>query len=76
VAATVERHGRLDIVVNNAGTTQVIAHHDLDAVTTETWERILRVNARRAPRTVANPPSAEISEPFGRAFGQADGLAG
>lgn len=44
VAATVERHGRLDIVVNNAGTTQVIAHDDLDAATTETWERILRVN--------------------------------
>jgi ketoreductase RED2 len=44
VAATVERHGRLDIVVNNAGTTQVIAHDDLDAVTTEIWDRILRVN--------------------------------
>lgn len=44
VAATVERHGRLDIVVNNAGTTQVIAHDELDAVTTEIWDRILRVN--------------------------------
>jgi ketoreductase RED2 len=30
--------------VNNAGTTTVIPHHDLDAVTTEIWERILRVN--------------------------------
>ena len=28
----------------NAGTTNVVPHHDLDAVTTEMWERILRVN--------------------------------
>ena len=44
VAATVERYGRLDIVVNNAGTTAVIPHHDLAAATTVIWERILAVN--------------------------------
>lgn len=44
VAAAVERFGRLDIVVNNAGTTTVIPHHDLDAATNDIWERILRVN--------------------------------
>jgi ketoreductase RED2 len=44
VDATVEQQGRLDIVVNNAGTTEVIPHHDLDAATTEIWERILAVN--------------------------------
>ncbi len=44
VATTVERYGRMDIVVNNAGTTEVIPHHDLDATTNEIWERILRVN--------------------------------
>ena len=44
VDATVEHYGRLDILVNNAGTTQVIPHHDLDAVTDETWQRILGVN--------------------------------
>ncbi len=44
VAAAVEQHGRLDILVNNAGTTEAIPHHDLDAATTEVWERILRVN--------------------------------
>jgi ketoreductase RED2 len=44
VAATVEHYGRLDIVVNNAGTTQVIPHHDLQAATNEVWERIFRVN--------------------------------
>jgi ketoreductase RED2 len=40
VAAT----GRLDVVVNNAGTTRVIPHADLAAVTDEVWERILDVN--------------------------------
>jgi ketoreductase RED2 len=44
VATAVDRYGHLDIVVNNAGTTAVIPHHDLDAVTSEVWERILRVN--------------------------------
>ncbi|HEX2382773.1 MAG TPA: SDR family oxidoreductase [Acidimicrobiales bacterium] len=44
VASAVDHYGRLDIVVNNAGTTAVIPHHDLDAATNEIWERILRVN--------------------------------
>jgi ketoreductase RED2 len=44
VAATVERFGRLDVVVNNAGTTKLIPHHDLDAVTDEIFQRILSVN--------------------------------
>jgi NAD(P)-dependent dehydrogenase (short-subunit alcohol dehydrogenase family) len=41
VAAT---HGRLDIVVNNAATTDVIAHDDLDSATPEVWQRILATN--------------------------------
>jgi len=44
VAATVERFGRLDVLVNNAGVTQVIPHEDLDAVTDEVFRRILEVN--------------------------------
>jgi ketoreductase RED2 len=44
VAEAVDHYGRLDIVVNNAGTTAVIPHHDLHAATNEIWERILRVN--------------------------------
>jgi ketoreductase RED2 len=38
------RHGSIDVLVNNAGTTEVIAHHDLDAVTDEVFRRILDVN--------------------------------
>ena len=44
VAATLARFGRLDVLVNNAGTTVVIPHGDLDAATDEVWDRILRVN--------------------------------
>ena len=44
VATTVERHGRLDILINNAGTTVVIPHHEVDKVTIDVWRRILDVN--------------------------------
>jgi ketoreductase RED2 len=44
VGAAMERWGRLDHLVNNAGVTERIPHSDLDAVTDEVWERILRVN--------------------------------
>ena len=39
-----ERYGRLDVLVNNAGTTVVIPHHDLEAVTPDVWRRIFDVN--------------------------------
>jgi ketoreductase RED2 len=44
VDAALERWGRLDIVVNNAGWTTVIPHDDLDAVTDDVFRRILDVN--------------------------------
>jgi ketoreductase RED2 len=40
----VARHGRLDVLVNNAGTTQVIPHNDLGAASPDVWRRILDVN--------------------------------
>lgn len=44
VDAVLDRHGRLDVLVNNAGVTRVIPHHDLDAVTDEVIRRIFEVN--------------------------------
>ncbi len=40
----VARHGRLDVLVNNAGTTEVISHADLEAASPEVWRRIFGVN--------------------------------
>jgi ketoreductase RED2 len=36
--------GRLDVLVNNAGTTEVIPHDDLAAATLDVWRRIFEVN--------------------------------
>lgn len=44
VAAALDRWGRLDTLVNNAGTTAVIPHHDLDAASVDVWRRIFEVN--------------------------------
>jgi ketoreductase RED2 len=44
VDAALERWGRLDTLVNNAGTTALIPHHDLEAATVDTWRRIFEVN--------------------------------
>jgi ketoreductase RED2 len=44
VQSTVDTYGRLDVLVNNAGTTRVIPHHDVEAVTPEVWTHILGVN--------------------------------
>jgi 3-oxoacyl-[acyl-carrier protein] reductase len=46
VAAAVSRFGRLDVLVNNAGTTRFIPHRDLEAVTDEVWDEILGVNLK------------------------------
>ncbi len=44
VAAARERWERLDVLVNNAGTTKVIPHHDVDAATVDIWRQIFEVN--------------------------------
>jgi 3-oxoacyl-[acyl-carrier protein] reductase len=38
--------GRLDVLVNNAGTTSFVDHKDLDGLTDEVWDRILAVNVK------------------------------
>jgi len=44
VASVLERHGRLDVLVNNAGQSVRIPHTDLKAATPEVWRRMLDVN--------------------------------
>ena len=46
VEAATREFGRLDVLVNNAGTTSFIPHPDLDAVTDEVWSSILGVNVK------------------------------
>lgn len=42
--ATIERFGRLDLLVNNAGWTTVVPHDDLDALTDEIFRKTFDVN--------------------------------
>jgi 3-oxoacyl-[acyl-carrier protein] reductase len=48
VARCVRELGSLDVLVNNAGTTHFIEHHDLEAVTEQVWDDIIGVNVRGA----------------------------
>ncbi len=44
VELAVQQHGRLDVLVNNAGATVAAPLADLDGVTPQDWQRILGVN--------------------------------
>jgi 3-oxoacyl-[acyl-carrier protein] reductase len=52
-AATVEReYGRCDVLVNSAGFTKMVAHHDLEALTDELIDSIFVANVRGPFATV------------------------
>jgi len=44
VDGSLARFGRLDLLINNAGIARQIPHRDLDAVSDEFWNAIMRVN--------------------------------
>ncbi len=44
VSGATDAFGRVDVLVNNAGFTEVIPYRDLDAATDEIWDRIWRTN--------------------------------
>jgi NAD(P)-dependent dehydrogenase (short-subunit alcohol dehydrogenase family) len=46
IAAVIDRYGRLDVLINNAGTTRFIAHPDLDSLTDEVWDEIFKLNVK------------------------------
>lgn len=58
VAQAVAAWGRLDVLVNNAGISQVIAHADLAAATPEIWQALHEVNVVAPFRLVALAESA------------------
>ncbi|MGA2969937.1 MAG: SDR family oxidoreductase [Acidimicrobiales bacterium] len=39
-----EHYGQLDVLVNNAGTTKMIPHYDLEAANVDVWREIFEVN--------------------------------
>lgn len=45
-AEAVNAFGRLDVLVNSAGTTKFIPHNSLDQIEIEDWDRIFAVNVR------------------------------
>ena len=46
LAAVEQEFGRLDALVNNAGTTTAIGPNDFEALTAEDWDRVFAVNVR------------------------------
>lgn len=40
----IEEYGRLDIVINNAGTTDFVPHNDLEQLTDDVWHNTLNTN--------------------------------
>ncbi len=89
VDAAVGRWGRLDTLVNNAGTTEVIAHHDLAAADLAVWRRIFEVNVfgtwamtcaavpalRRSKGSVVNVTSIAGQRPTGSSIPYASSKA-
>jgi len=44
IDTTISKFGQLDILINNAGWTTLVAHHDLDSLTDEIFEKTFDVN--------------------------------
>lgn len=75
VAAADKAFGRLDVLVNNAGTTSFIEHKNLDAVTPDDWQRIMAVNVQ-GPFQCARAARALLAADEGGAIVNVSSVAG
>ncbi|HEY2772766.1 MAG TPA: SDR family oxidoreductase [Candidatus Binatia bacterium] len=67
--------GRIDVLVANAGTTEFIAHHELDRLTPQVWQRILGVNLI-GPFQCARAVKAAMDSAGGGAIVMTSSIAG
>ena len=64
-ADVARREGRLDVLVNHAATPRVVAHHDLESLDDELFDRIMRTNVRGPFATVRAFHALLVEEPGG-----------
>jgi 3-oxoacyl-[acyl-carrier protein] reductase len=64
VQAAVDKWGRLDALVNNAGTTKFVAHPDLDGLSAEDFQRIYATNVV-APFQMCRAAAPELKKARG-----------
>lgn len=75
VDEAVKAFGRLDVLVNNAGTTSFIPHGNLDAVKDEDWDKILSINVK-GPFQCARAAKAPMLASGGGAIVNVSSVAG
>ena len=75
VSQTLDRSGRLDVIVNNAGTTVFVPFADLDGIDEATWDRIMAVNVK-APWLLAKAAVTALRADGGGAIVTISSVAG